>query len=316
MRAEIVTYEGKCYQLPDLLAWKMEYACGTPCDSFWIQAVWQPGEEEIYRKAVELRAWQDDERVFTGRIDEVEWTRDQRGSRVELAGRSMAALLLDNEAEAADYAAATLEDILRDHVTPYGIEVGERSTVPACQNFTVTAGSSEWQVLYEFVRYHGGLQPRFDREGRLLLTPLEENRERILDSTTALTALTGREKRYGVLSEVVVRDKRRQRAERVVNEDFVRQGGKARRLLTMSGTPAERAMRYNGQFQLKKAQAEQRRLEVTMPTLFPAWPGELLRVNREEESTNGLWRVLEMTVEEGTRGGSTTLVLGAPDAIF
>lgn len=316
MTAEIVTYEGRTYTLPDLLAWKLEYACGVPCDSFWMELPWQAGEEEVYRKAVKLRAYQDGKRVFTGLIDEAEWTLDQKGSRVTLSGRSMAALLLDNEAEAADYATATLEDILRDHVSPYGIQVGEKSNIPACQNFSVTAGSSEWQVVYDFARYHGGIPPRFDVNGRLLLTPMESGRELLLDDTVALMELVGREKRYGVLSEVVVRDKRRRMAERVVNDTFLSQGGQARRLLTMSGTPGERAMRYSGQFQLDRSEAQRRRLEVTVPALFFAWPGDLIRVSREKEVGNGLWRVLESVVEEGAQGGSTTLVLGKPDTVI
>ena len=316
MTAEILTYEGKRYRLPDLLAWKLEYACGVPCDSFWVEVPWQPGEEEIYRKAVKLLAYQDGRQVFTGMVDEAEWTLDEQGRRATLSGRSMAALLLDNEAEAADYATATLEDILRDHVTPYGIEVGEKSSFPPCQNFTVTAGSSEWQVIYDFVRYHGGIPPRFDREGKLLLTHMESGKEKVLDDTVPLTGQAGRERRYGVLSEVVVRDKRRRMAERVVNETFVAEGGRARRLLTMSGTPAERAMRYNGQFQLDKSEAQRRRLEVRVPALFFAWPGDLIRVSRSDGVGNGLWRVLETVVEENHRGGSTGLILGEPDTVL
>lgn len=316
MKAEIVTYEGRTYTLPAPLAWRLEYACGVPCDSFWMELPRQAGEESVYQKAVELRAYEGGERVFTGLVDEGEWTLDKKGSRVTLSGRSMGALLLDNEAEAADYAAATLEDILRDHVEPYGIRTGEKSSIPPCQGFRVTAGSSEWQVVYDFVRYHGGIPPRFDRTGRLLLTPLEGEKEKLLDETVPLTRIVGRERRYGVLSEVVVRDKRRRMAERVVNEDFRRQGGRARRLITMSGTPAERAMRYSGQFQLDKSASRRRRLEVTVPALFFAWPGELLRVERERDAGRGLWRVLESTVEENGRGGSTTLVLGEPDAVI
>lgn len=314
MTAEILTYEGKTYRLPELLSWKLEYACGVPCDSFWLQVPWKHGEEACYQKAVELRAYQNGERVFTGLVDEAEWSLDDGGSRVELSGRSMAARLLDNEAEAADYAVATLEDILRDHVTPYGIQVGESSTIPACQSFTVKAGSSEWQVVYDFARYHGGIQPRFDRAGRLLLTPMETGGERLLDETVPLTRLTGRETRYGVLSEVVVRDKRRRRAERVVDQAFLDQGGRARRLITMSGAPGERAMRYSGQFQLDKSRAGRRRLELTVPALFFAWPGDLVRVERSVGA--GVWRVLECTVEENRRGGGTSLVLGEPESVI
>lgn len=316
MTGEITTYEGKRYVLPEALSWKLEYACGVPCDSFFVELPWRAGEEEVYRKAVRFTAREAGKTVFTGVVDEAEWSLDRKGSRAALSGRSMAALLLDNEARAADYAAATLEDILRDHVAPYGIQTGEKAALPACQNFSVAAGSSEWQVLYDFVRYHGGVPPRFDREGRLVLVPFSDGREKILDDTVPLTAYAGRERRYGVLSSILVRDKKRRGAEEVVNREFREQGGQARRVLTMSGSPGERAMRYSGQFQLDKSASGRRRVELTVPALFFAWPGELIRLARTGCRENGLWRVLESTVEENAGGGSTNLVLAQPDVVI
>lgn len=316
MTGEITTYEGKRYALPEALNWKFEYACGVPCDSFLIELPWSAGEEEIYRKAVRFTAAEAGKTVFTGVVDEAEWSRKGKGSRVTLTGRSMAALLLDNEAMAADYGAATLEDILRDHVLPYGISIGEKASLPACQNFSVAAGSSEWQVLYDFVRYHGGIPPRFDREGRLVLTPFSDGTQRLLDDTVPLLAYTGRERRYGVLSRIVVRDKKRRQAEEVINREFSSQGGSARRVLTVSGSPGERAMRYSGQFQLDKSAAGRRRVTVTVPKLFFAWPGELIRLERTGCGENGVWRVLESVVEENDGGGSTRLALGEPDVVI
>ncbi len=316
MKAEILTYEGRRYSLPDPVAWKFEYACGVPCDSFWIELPWQRGEEEVYRKAVRFRAWEGEQAVFTGIVDETEWRQEERGSRVMLSGRSMAALLLDNEALAADYAAASLDDILKDHVFPYGIEVGESAAIPACQNFSVASGSSDWQVVYDFVRYHGGAAPRFDREGRLVLTPMAQAGGKVLDDTVPLLGLRGRERRYGVLSSVLVRDKKRQTAEEVVNLQFQEQGGRARRVLTMTGTPGERAMRYGGQFQLEKSGSERRRLELEVPGLFFAWPGDLIEIRRSGWSENGLWRVMESIVKEDYGGSTTTLELGEPGAVI
>ena len=313
MTGQILTYEGKVFLMPTPLAWKFEYACGVPCDSFWIEVPWQKGEEEIYRKAVRFTAQEAGEVVFTGVIDETEWTRDRRGSRVTLSGRSLAALLLDNESEAADYETATLADILAHHVTPYGIESLRDGEVPPCQNFRVASGSSQWQVVYDFVRYHGKIQPRFDREGRLVLTPFGDETVKVLDDTVPVTSFVGREKRYGVLSEILVRDKKRQTEERVVNEEFAAQGGQTRRILTMTGSPGQRAMRYSGQYQLDKSETGRRRLELTVPALFFVWPGELIQLSRADCGDNGIWRVLETIVTQDADGGRTQLLLGLPD---
>lgn len=316
MRFVVTCYDGRRYELPTALSWKLEYACGVPCDSFSVCVPWREGEQESYRKVVELEAWNGTEQVFSGVVDEVEWERGQRGRRVSLSGRSKAARLLDNEAVAADYTAATLGDVLRDHVTPYGIACQIEGEIPVCQNFSVSAGSSEWQVVYEFVRYHGGLPPRFDREGRLVVAPFKDTAGKTLDDTVPLLRLTGTERRYGVLSEVLVRDKKRQETDRVVNQTFLAEGGQARRVLTLSSSLGERARRYSAQFQLDKSMAQKRRVALVVPTLFFAWPGELIDIQRTDCGENGRWRVLEVVVEYDNSGGTTQLELGEPDVVI
>lgn len=194
-------------------------------------------------------AEQDGERVFSGVVDEIECGWDGSGGRLELSGRGMAALLLDNEALGCDYQVATLADILRDHVTPYGIRTAGTAALPAVPGFSVAAGSSEWQVLYQFARYYGGVEPRFDRQGRLVLEPWRDTARRIIDDSTAVSSLAWRYRRYGVLSQVLVRDRTRQTVQPVVNEEFDRRGGQCRRVLTMPGAePSYQAMRYSGAY--------------------------------------------------------------------
>ena len=61
--------------------------------------------------------------------------------------------------------------------------------------FSVAAGSSEWAVLYEFARYHNGICPRFDREGRLILSPWADTREIALDDAVPVERLSCRVRR-------------------------------------------------------------------------------------------------------------------------
>ena len=107
--------------------------------------------------------------MFAGVVDECEVTVSGQGRVLELSGRGMAALLLDNEALGQDYGSATQADILRDHVTPYGIAVAPGASLPPVSRFSVSTGSSEWSVVYEFARYYGGIAPRFDRQPLLII---------------------------------------------------------------------------------------------------------------------------------------------------
>lgn len=169
----------------------------------------------------------------------------------------MAARLLDNEALSQDYEIATLADILRDHVTPYGVTVGAQASMGAVSQFSVAAGSSEWSVLYDFARYYNGIYPRFDQLGRLILTPWSNEARVVLDSTVPVTRLVCRDRRYGVLSQVVVRDRYQDWTETVDNPSFQALGGRRRQVITMPGKGQYQAMRYSGQFQLEQSAAEQ-----------------------------------------------------------
>ena len=309
MRAWLECYDGRTLSMPDLLEWRMEYTSGTPCDSFFLSCIWEPNRAEELADAVRFGAEQDGERVFSGVVDEIECGWDGGGGRLELSGRGMAALLLDNEALGCDYQVATLADILRDHVTPYGIRTAGTAALPAVPGFSVAAGSSEWQVLYQFARYYGGVEPRFDRQGRLVLEPWRDTARRIIDGSTAVSSLAWRYRRYGVLSQVLVRDRTRQTVQPVVNEEFDRRGGQCRRVLTMPGRSSYQAMRYSGAYQLEQSAAERSRLELELTGLFCAWPGELAEVRLERAPHEGLWRVSQTCTGVDSRGEYTRLIL-------
>ena len=316
MTGYLICYDGTKYQLPLPLSWQLDYALGVPCDSFWLRCVWEKGQEQVLADAVRFEAEENGETVFRGVVDECQVSRAGEGCLREVAGRGMAALLLDNEAGAADYQTATVEDILRDHVTPYGIETAGVDPLPAVSGFAVQSGSSEWKVLYDFARYYGGVAPRFDREGKLWLTGWQDGEAVVIGDSTPVTELVSRDRRYGVLSRVTVRDRTREVTETVENGEFLRRGGRSRRVLTMPGRSNYRAMRYSGQFQLDKSASELLRVQVRLPILFFAWPGQLVRLERWEWGRCGTFRVLESRVEADRSGGGTRLELGSPDAVI
>lgn len=310
MTGTLECWDGRRITLPDVTGWRMEYACGVPCDSFELECLWDPGEAGALSEAVRFTATEDGATVFTGVVDEFTCGWDQKGGRLTLSGRGMGALLLDNEALGGDYQVATLEDIIRDHVTPYGIETAERARLPAVPGFSVAAGSSEWQVLYEFCRYYGGVTPRFDRLGRLIVAPWQAGEWLRLDGDAAVTALSWRERRYGVLSEILVRDRTSGAVQQVVNRDFARRGGQCRRVLTMPGRSSYQAMRYSGDYQLQRSAEGWRRVELELPGAFRAWPGDQVELDLKQDVCRGIWRVWESVCGLNPTGTYTRLTLG------
>ena len=101
----------------------------------------------------------------------------------------------------------------------------------------------------------------------------------------------------------------------VENGDFLAQGGMARRIITMPGRSSYKTMRYSGQFQLDKSEAQRERLEAEVALPFCAWPGDLVVVERGDWDRNGRYRVVQATVGMDERGCWTRLDLARPDFV-
>ena len=147
MKGYLTTCDGVQYELPTLLKWEFSYTGSVPCDSFTLRCAYEPAMAETLRRAVRFTAKEDGAVEFAGVVDECGVTCDERGLQLEVSGRGMAALLLDNEAESVSYQWATMEEILKNHVAPYGIVCTGYDAVTAAARYRVTNGSSQWKAL-------------------------------------------------------------------------------------------------------------------------------------------------------------------------
>ena len=300
---------GVCWQLPAFERWEMEFCVGTPCDSFFLRCPWSMGQGENPGEWVRFHAQWGGERVFTGVVDECEVSLTAKGCFLELSGRGLAALLLDNEALGQDYQLATPADILRDHVAPYGIEAVGAETLAGVPRFRVETGSSEWTVLEQFLRAQGRSAPKFDRKGRLILSGWEDERILTIGDNTPVTALVHRDNRHGVLSEVLVRDRYSGEIKRVKNEKFSALGGRARRVLTMPGRASAYEMAAAGKEQLDRSAKEWEEAEITLPVLFAACPGQSVELSRGGFGHNGRYRVARVATGMDDGGYWSRLLL-------
>ena len=307
---------GQEWKLPTAVSWEFCYGTDTPCDSFSLRCLWERGQEKILSGACRFYADWDGERVFTGVVDEFAVLCGKDGLYLELAGRGMAALLLDNEAMPAEYQRATRADIIADHVTPYGVEtVGGGGLAPVA-GFTVSSGESEWSVMRRFVCNYGGVVPRFDRLGRLVLDPHGGKTAVRIGDGDKVTGWGYQEERHGVLSQVAVRRRTTSGTQWVSDPAFIAQGGCARRVITVPNTTGTTAMRYTADYQLRASRRERVRMHITVAGGFLAWPGDLADVALNGFGANGRYRVAQTKVACGSGGLTTTLVLGEADSMI
>lgn len=310
MRGYLLNARGERAELPYFTSWTLERTGSVPCDSFEGTFLWDADLDGRLEEACRVILEEDGQRRFTGVVDECRLTWNETGGEGFLSGRGLCALLLDNEAPGQDYQVAGVDDILREHVTPYGIRVSKKGELPAVPGFSVASGSSQWQVLNSFARYHGGVEPRFDVYGQLELDGKGTGRVLELDGKAGALAVSWQDRRYGVYSEVLVQDRWSLEPQRVVNEKFAAQGGRCRKVYTMPGRSAYEAMRYSGAYQLERSWEQRYRLEITLPGSYWCEPGDLIQVKLGKPAISGTWKVLKTTARTDSQGSRFKLILG------
>ena len=178
MKARIITCTHQVLELPALLEWNVVHTGGVPCDSFSVTFFYDASMKEPLHLAAGFTAYESGQVMLRGIVDEHEITLGSGGLTATVTGRGYAARLLDNESRPLTYQRATLADIIRGHVTPYGVTCGEMAAVTADTTYTVASGSSQWKALEDFCLTYGGFSPRFSREGKLLEAQRIEQRTR------------------------------------------------------------------------------------------------------------------------------------------
>ena len=306
MIGRIFTSDHKVFELPMLLSWNVVHTGSVPCDSYTVKFLYERDMAQVLRLAAGFIGLENGEVVARGIVDEYTVELGNEGMIATVTGRGAAARLLDNESRPVTYQGATLEEIIRCHVTPYGIVCKEVADVRATSVYTVAAGTSQWKALADFCEAYGGFLPRFAPNGALLATPEADSGKRlVIDDTSPVLECVLREDHYGVLTEALLIDKKRNVSYSVKNQDMIDKGGQCRRVIYTPGQSTWAEMRYTGEYQIRKSQEEEKNVTVTMPGSVLAFPGERVSLNLERMGLVGKFRISEAENDFSVRNGAT-----------
>ena len=310
MIGQIFTCDHKTFRLPPLLAWNVVHTGSVPCDSFSVSFIYEASMAPILDRAAGFMGTYNGSIVFKGIVDEFSIDLDAGGLTASINGRGYAARLLDNESKPVTYQDATLREIIRQHVTPYGISAAEVADLRAVSVYTVAAGASQWKALDSFCRTYGGFSPRFGRDGSLYAAPEKPGKSFVISDGDPIVSCSLREDRYGVLTEALVIDKTRNISYSVKNQDLIDHGGFCRRVLYTPGQSTWAAMRYTGEYQIEQSKEEQRCVNLVLPGAFRAFPGDRAALSLNRLGIAGDFRVCETeTTFSYTNGATVALVL-------
>lgn len=307
MTGYIYDKAGASARLPELTAWDVTHTAQGGSDAFTVECRYDLGMADTLRAACRFKAFEGEDTVFTGVVDE--WVARASGDGLTLTvrGRGLAALLMDNEAAPERYYGATLDFILSRHAAPWGVTDVRKKPMNAAASFAVESGDSQWKVLRSFCRFCGGVEPRFDRRGVLLLDG-SAGEKRSFTAQTAMAEQVWTDDRYGVISDVLVRTV--SGAETTVeNADFKARGGLARRVVNVPRRTGYDAMRYTGSYQIAESMKEAELCTVTLPAPFAAFAGDTVAMYASPLGVTGEFTVLESRTRVNSNVAETILKL-------
>ena len=290
MTGYIISSSGAETELPPFLSWDVCHGLGEPCDWFEVSFIYYSHQLSKLQSACRFRAEHNGATVFTGVVDEYSISIDEHGSVVTISGRSPAALLLDNELPAASYAALSSESLISSFITPYGISQVVSGAAKTLGSFSVSTGESAWSAVKRFSRYAWGTTPFFTPEGVLILNGRQGSNITV-DADKDAHAVKLRDERYGIISDVCVKNRVTGASYTVRNEDFIARGGKSHRELTVPKTTGADAARYTAEYQIAESVRGRHLIELTLTKQFACFPGDIIELSSTALGVSGSYRV-------------------------
>lgn len=203
---------------------------------------------------------------FRGLIDEQEVEFAANGASLTVSARSLAALLLDNEALPQTYYVPSVRLIYQRHAQPYGFAPFQGRDRTFSTKLQIEKGISEWEVIETFCRDYLETQPQVTLEGALKMEPETPGTAVLFSNTGGIPYASAKEAtlRYQRISQVWVRSERLGTySTRVLDEKALGEGINRRRLLNSvddTQTPV-----FRGKQLLKKSREGSYELRLTCP---------------------------------------------------
>lgn len=278
----------------------------APADSLSVSfPLFSPSEQ--YRR---LRVFHGDSLIFEGIPDEQRTAVDAAGALLRLEARSLAALLLDNEALPQIYERPSLPLLFRRHAAPYGFLEADGPGESFSTRLTVRKGMSEWAVLASFCGDHLGVTPRITPQGVLDATGLPPPGTLRFSTQGSTACCTLEEQRLFCkrLSEVWLQtDPGGSYSNRVTDEEAVSLGVRRRRL--ESAAPSGARPASYGEGLLRRAREQSYRLILLCPGWLDARIGQAALVEHALIGAPGALQVASLRYRIGPQGETTSLTL-------
>lgn len=308
MKGYIVNKAGVQTELPEFLSWDVCHGIGEPCDWFEVSFIYYSDQLSALRSACGFVAKNGAVTVFTGVVDEFSVSIDKNGSVVTISGRSNAAKLLDNELCAGEYAALSSEEMISSFITPFGISSVAAGTAKTVNAFTVSTGESAWSAVRRFCRYAWNTVPFFAPNGALILNDRQGNTVTV-DALKDAASIDCSFERYGIISDIRVKNRVTGASYTINNDDFIASGGMSHRELTQPKTADADAARYTAQYQIAESMRGKNTVKLCLTRQFACFPGDRVALTAAKLGVSGTFKVISSHCWADSVSAGTTVTL-------
>ena len=281
---------GELFLLPEFTAWRLIHTDGHGADSFSVTFPTQSSLLPRLMRSADFRAYDGADTAFRGVTDEVE-AMFADAFTTTLVGRGLAAKLMDNQAEGAQYFNLDLDTVLERYVRPFGVDAVRAEGGPwRAQMLAVSPGTSCLRVLQGFCRHAGAPQPRFAPDGTLRIgSPGRTYRLSEADILSARWRLC----RYGAITEQYVHDLSAGLTHRAEDPALRGYNVLSVRHATRSG-PFTNVIERSAPQRLEDANRDLLTLELTLPGSHPAQCCDGMSVSLPELRVEGEFTITEI----------------------
>lgn len=226
-----ISISGKEIDLGNPIFVKINQSIDAPADDLYAVFCYRGIIEELKY----IKVYLNDEVIFDGIMDEQIVEITKTGSFFKIYARSMAALLVDNEALPQTYIDTSLEIIFNRHARPYGFKGFIGQNKKFLSKFIVYKGMSEWEVLEGFCKTFLNTKPRVTCEGTINAGNYIKGKEINLSNYSdgiRYTNLSKNIKRYNRISEIFIKyNKDSSYSIKVSDKDIIDKGVKRKRYI-------------------------------------------------------------------------------------
>ena len=170
----------------------------APADSFKA-SFYVSGEIPVINSAA---VYNGEKLIFFGYADEQRETKTDKGCLLEIRARSLAALLLDNEAMPCTYCLMNMELLFERHFKPLGFKGYIGTSEALDKRLIIKKGMNEWDVLENFCRLKYKSRPFVTNDGYIDTGEAEDRDTVFLGGNKRISRIF---RRSAVISDIYTR---------------------------------------------------------------------------------------------------------------